>query len=89
MHYEGHLRIWFDRDISFEAGSDLSADVVSLPPLFASRSKVKLNEDNGISGMQSVKLTVVERVIDSIGRDTSLASKSTISALDKFLNTND
>ena len=49
----------------------------------------KMNEDSRITGKQSVKLTVVKRAIDSIGRDTSLASKSAISALDKFLNTND
>ncbi len=89
MHYNGYPRIWFDRDISFEPGSDLSADIVSLPRLVTSRSNAKLNEDSRITGKQSVKLTVVERVIDSIGIDTSLASKSTISALDKFLNTND
>ena len=70
-------------------GSDLSADIVSLPRLVTSRSNEKLNEDSRITGKQIVKLTVVERAIDSIGRDTSLASKSTISALDKFLNTND
>ena len=89
LHYDGYLRIWFDRDISFEVGSDLSADIVSLPRLVTSRSNERLNEDSRITGKQSVKLTVVERVIDSIGRDTSLASKSTISALDKFMNTND
>ena len=89
LHYNGYLRIWFDRDISFEAGSDLSADIVSLPRLITSRSNEKLRDDSRITGKQSVKLTVVERAIDSIGRDTSLASKSTTSALYKLLNTND
>ena len=89
MHYDGYLRIWFDRDISFSVGEGLSADIVSLPRLVTSRSNEKLNEDSRITGKQSVRLTVVERAIDSIGRDTSLASKSAISALDKSLNTDD
>jgi len=33
LHYDSSLRVWFDRDISFEVGSDLSADIVSLPRL--------------------------------------------------------
>ena len=89
LHYNGYLRIWFDRDISFSVGEGLSADIVSLPRLVTSRSNEKLNEDSRITGKQSVRLTVVERAIDSIGRDTSLASKSAISALDKSLNTDD
>ena len=89
LHYDSYLRLWFDRDISFAVGEGLIADIVSLPRLVTSRSNEKLNEEIRITGKQSVKLTLVERAIDSIGRDTSLASKSTISALDKFLNTND
>ena len=69
LHYNGYLRIWFDRDISFEPGSDLSADIVSLPRLVTSRSNERLNEDSRITSKKSVKLTVVERVIDNIGRD--------------------
>ena len=38
LHYDSSLRIWFDRDISFEVGGDLSADIVSLPRLVTSRS---------------------------------------------------
>jgi hypothetical protein len=30
-HSDSGLRVWFDRDISFEVGGDLSADIVSLP----------------------------------------------------------
>ena len=89
LHYDGYLRIWFDRDISFTVGEGLAADIVSLPRLVTSRSNERLNKDSRITSKQSVKLTVVELAIDSIGRDTSLASKSTISALEKFLNTND
>ncbi len=38
LHYDSSLRVWFDRDISFEVGGDLSADIVSLPRLVTSRS---------------------------------------------------
>lgn len=40
LHSDSSLRIWFDRDISFEFGSDLSADLVSLPRLVTSRRAV-------------------------------------------------
>jgi hypothetical protein len=69
LHYDGYLRIWFDRDISFEFGSDLSADIVSLPRLVTSRSNERLNEDSRITNKQDVKLSVVERAIDAIGRE--------------------
>jgi tetratricopeptide (TPR) repeat protein len=69
LHDNGYLRIWFDRDISFGTGSDLSADIVSLPRLVTSRSNERLNEDSRIINKQDVKLSVVERVIHNIGRD--------------------
>lgn len=28
LHYDSSLRVWFDRDINFEVGGDLSADIV-------------------------------------------------------------
>jgi hypothetical protein len=89
LHYDSSLRIWFDRDISFELGGDLSADIVSLPRLVTSRSNTKLNDDSRITSKQQVKLAVVERAIHNIGRDTELASKDNISKLDKFLNIDD
>jgi hypothetical protein len=69
LHYNGYLRIWFDRDINFEAGSDLSADIVSLPRLITLRSNEKLRDDSRITNKRSVKLSVVERAIDAVGRD--------------------
>ena len=89
LHYDNSLRAWFDRDISFEVGGDLSADIVSLPRLVTSRSHEKLSDDSRLTSKQSVKLAVVERAISSIGRDAALASKPTVSKLDKFLNTDD
>jgi len=68
LHYDSSLRIWFDRDIDFEVGGDLSADIVSLPRLVTSRSHEKLSDDSRLTSKQSVKLAVVERAIYNIGR---------------------
>ncbi|MDA8799826.1 hypothetical protein N9N63_01275 [Amylibacter sp.] len=87
LHLDGSLRIWFDRDISFEVGGDLSADIVSLPRLVTSRSNEKVRDDIRFTSKQSVKLAVVERAMHNIGRDVASASKDTVSKLDKFLNT--
>ena len=89
LHYDSSLRVWFDRDISFEVGSDLSADIVSLPRLVTSRSHEKLSDDSRLTSKQSVKLAVVERAIHNIGRDAAPASKPIVSKLDKFLNTDE
>ena len=89
LHYDSTLRVWFDRDISFEVGGDLSANIVSLPRLVTSRSHEKLSDDSRLTSKQSVKLAVVERAIHNIGRDITPASKGDASKLDKFLNTDD
>ena len=89
LHYDSSLRVWFDRDISFEVGGDLSADIVSLPRLVTSRSHEKLSDDSRLTSKQSVKLAVVERAMHNIGRDAAPASKDDVSKLDKFLNTDD
>ena len=87
LHYDSNLRVWFDRDISFEMGSGLSADIVSLPRLVTSRSHEKLSDDSRLTNKQIVKLAVVELAMYNIGRDAAPASKATVSKLDKFLNT--
>jgi len=66
LHYDSSLRVWFDRDISFEVGGDLSADIVSLPRLVTSRSHEKISDDSRLTSKQSVKLAVVERVMHNI-----------------------
>jgi len=68
LHYDSSLRVWFDRDISFEVGGDLSADIVSLPRLVTSRSHEKLSDDSRLTRKHSVKLAVVERAAFNIGR---------------------
>ena len=59
LHYDSSLRVWFDRDISFEVGGGLSADIASLPRLVTSRSHEKLSADSRLTSKQSVKLAVV------------------------------
>ena len=86
LHYDSSLRVWFDRDISFEVGGDLSADIVSLPRLVTSRSHEKLSADSRLTSKQSVKLAVVERAIHNIGRDAAPAPRDIVSKLDKLLN---
>ena len=89
LHSDSSLRVWFDRDISFEVGGDLSADIVSLPRLVTSRSHEKLGDDSRLTSKQNVKLAVVERAMYNIGRDAATTSKDDVSKLDKFLNTDD
>ncbi len=38
IYTDAQLQIWFDREIEFAAGSDLGADLVSLPRVVTSRS---------------------------------------------------
>jgi len=89
LHSDSSLRVWFDRDISFEVDGDLSADIGSLPRLVTSRSHEKLSDDSRLTSKQNVKLAVVERAIHNIGRDITPASKDDASKLDKFLNADD
>ena len=89
LHYDSSLRVWFDRDISFEVGGDLSADIVSLPRLVTSRSHEKLSDDSRLTSKQSVKVAVVERAMYSIGRDTEVSCKGDSLMLEKFLSTDD
>ncbi len=69
LHYDSSLRVWIDKDIGFEVGSDLSADIVSLPSLVTSRSNEKISDDSRLTSKQSVKLSAVESAINNIGRD--------------------
>jgi len=52
LHSDSSLRVWFDRDISFEVGGELSADIVSLPRLVTSRSHEKLCDDSRLTTKQ-------------------------------------
>jgi tetratricopeptide (TPR) repeat protein len=44
LHHDSSVHIWFDRDVSFEVGGDLSAGIVSLTRFVISRSNEKLKD---------------------------------------------
>ena len=82
---DASLQIWFDRNLDFGHGSLIDASLGSLPRLVTSRSIEKLRDDSRLVKKIDVKISVVERVIHSIGRDTALPSKGDSFMLEKFL----
>ena len=86
---DASLQIWFDRNLDFEHGSLIDASLGNLPRLVTSRSIDKLRDDSRLVKKIDVKISVVERAIDSIGRDTTVSSKGDSFMLEKFLNTDD
>ena len=83
------LQIWFDRNLDFAHGSLIDASLGNLPRLVTSRSIEKLSDDSRLVKKIDVKISVVERAIYSIGRDTAVTSKGDSLILQKFLNTDD
>ena len=69
LHSYPYLQTWFDRHISFEVEDGIGAEIASLPRLVTSRSHESLGQDSRITSKLDVKLSVVERAIDRIGRD--------------------
>jgi hypothetical protein len=67
---DASLQIWFDRNLDFEHGSLIDASLGNLPRLVTSRSIEKQHDDSRILKKLDVKIGVVERAIDGIGRDT-------------------
>lgn len=62
------LRIWFDRDIHFEFGNDLSIDATGMPRLITSRSldnvsRHGLAERFGIRDKAAIKLDVLKQAL--------------------------
>jgi len=86
---DASLQIWFDRHLDFGHGSLIDASLDNLPRLVTSRSIDKLRDDSRLVKKIDVKISVVERAIFSIGRDTAVPSKGDSFMLDKFLNTDD
>jgi hypothetical protein len=86
---DASLQIWFDRHLDFEHGSLIDASFGNLPRLVTSRSIEKQHDDSRILKKLDVKLGVVERAIDSIGRDIAVPSKGDSFMLKKFLNIDD
>ena len=86
---DASLQIWFDRNLDFGHGSLIDASLSNLPRLVTSRSIEKLRDDSRLVKKIDVKISVVERAIYSIGRDTAVPSKGDSLMLEKFLSTND
>ena len=84
---DASLQIWFDRNLDFAHGSLIDASLGNLPRLVTSRSIEKLSDDSRLVKKIDVKISVVERAIYSIGRDTAVPSKGDSFMLEKFLNT--
>ena len=84
---DASLQIWFDRHVDFGQGSLIDASLGNLPRLVTSRSIEKLSDDSRLVKKIDVKISVVERAIHSIGRDTEVSSKGDRLILEKFLNT--
>jgi len=84
---DASLQIWFDRHLDFEHGSLIDASLGNLSRLVTSRSIEKLSEDSRLVKKIDVKISVVERAIYCIGRDTAVPSKGDSFMLEKFLNT--
>ena len=84
---DASLQIWFDRNLDFGHGSLIDASLGNLPRLVTSRSIENLNDDSRLVKKIDVKISVVERAIYSIGRDTAVPSKGDNLMLEKFLNT--
>ena len=72
---DASLQIWFDRNLDFGHGSLIDASLGNLPRLVTSRSIEKLRDDSRLVKKIDVKISVVERAIYSIGRDTAVPSK--------------
>ena len=86
---DASLQIWFDRNLDFGHGSLIDASLGNLPRLVTSRSIEKLRDDSRLVKKIDVKISVVERAIYSIGRDTEVSSNGDRLMLEKYLNTDD
>ena len=86
---DASLQIWFDRNLDFGHGSLIDASIGNLPRLVTSSSIEKLRDDSRLVKKIDVKISVVERAIYSIGRDTAVSSNGDSFMLEKFLNTDD
>ena len=83
------MQIWFDRNLDFAHGGLIDASHGNLPRLVTSRSIEKLSDDSRLVKKIDVKISVVERAIYSIGRDTEVSSNGNRLMLGNFLNTDD
>lgn len=69
VHAEANMQAWFDREIDLGQGSEIGAELASLPRLVTSRSVEKQRDDSRITRKLDVKITIVERAIHNLGRE--------------------
>ena len=69
---DASLQIWFDRNLDFGHGSLIDASLGNLPRLVTSRSIEKQHDDSCIVKKLDVKIGVVERAINNLGRAVEL-----------------
>jgi len=86
---DASLQIWFDRNLDFGNGSLIDASLGNLPRLVTSRSIDKQHDDSRIVKKLDVKICVVERAINNIGRADEPMTSSTKLQLNKFLQIDD
>ena len=86
---DASLQIWFDRNLDFGHGSLIDASLGNLPRLVTSRSIEKLRDDSRLVKKIVVKIGVVERAIDNIGRDIKPMTSIAKLQLNKFLQIDD
>ena len=86
---DASLQIWFDSNLDFGHGSLIDASLSNLPRLVTSRSIEKLRDDSRIVKKLDVKIGVVERAIDNVGRDIKPMTSSAKLQLKKFLQIDD
>jgi hypothetical protein len=79
------LQLWFDRELDFAHGSLIDANLSSLPRLVTSRSNEKQRGDIRAMSKIDVKLSVVERALQAIGRDNKAAPIKAKAKLRDFL----
>ena len=86
---DASLQIWFNRHLDFGHGSLIDASLGNLPRLVTSRSIETQHDDSRIVKKLDVKIGVVERAIDNIGRDLKPMTSSAKLQLNKFLQIDD
>jgi len=86
---DASLQIWFDRNLDFGHGSLIDGSLGNLPRLVTSRSIDKQHDDSRIVKKLDVKICVVERAINNIGRADKPMTSRTKLQLNKFLQIDD
>ena len=87
LHYDSSLGVRFYRNISFEVGGDLGANVVLLATLVTSRRHERLSGDNRLASDPSVKFAQVDHAIHNVGRGAAPVPKPADIELSDFLKT--